>query len=111
MLKGKRALQGGNIAGSFLICLALSGAVILGLSLICAFIASRLNDPTGNLGLFSLVAMLLSAVISGVLCARIKGEGGARFSFLVALSVVLIMLLINVIICAGKVSLSAFMNY
>lgn len=110
MQKGRRALASSTPI-SFLICLGLSGGVIMLLSVIGALVASGLDDPTGNLGLISLAVMLISAAITGIFCTRIKGDGGVGFSALVALAVVLIMLLINVIICAGKVSLGAFMNY
>ena len=110
MQKIKRAFKN-SIWGSFMICALLSGACILLFSLIFALIAGSLDDPTGNLGIFSLCAMLISAAISGFINSRIKGEGGVGFATLVALSIVLIMLLINVIACGGKISLSAFMNY
>ncbi len=110
MQKGRRALAG-STPRSFLICLGVSGGVIVLLSVVGALVASGLEDPTGNLGLISLAVMLISAAITGIICTRIKGDGGVGFSALVALAVVLVMLLINVIICAGKVSLGAFMNY
>lgn len=110
MQKGRRASENNNLR-LFLICFALSGGVILLLSVIGALVASGLDDPTGSLGLISLAVMLISAVISGVFSARIKGEGALGFSALVAMAVVLVMLLINLILCAGEVSLSAFMNY
>ncbi len=110
MVKGRRA-SGVGKPGSFLICLGVSGGTILLLSMVGAAIAAALDDPTGNLGLISLAVMLISAAVSGVFSTRMKGEGGLPFSALVALTVVLIMLLINVIVCAGKVSLGAFMNY
>lgn len=110
MRKGKGSLTGG-VAQSFFICFAISVFLIILFSLISALIAGALDDPTKYLGVFSLGAMLLSAMVAGVSCTRIKGEGGVRFASLVALAVVLLMLLINVIICAGKVSGGAFMNY
>ena len=111
MHKAKRLLEGGGIGIKFLICFSISALLILILSLISAMIVAGLKDPTKSIGIFSLGAILLSAVISGVICTRVKGEGGLRFALLVALSVVLIMLLINVIICNGKVSGGAFINY
>lgn len=110
MHKGKGILNGG-VAEKFLICFAISALVIIILSLISALILGALNDPTKSLGLFSFGAMLLSAAASGICCARINGEGGIGFASLVALAVVLIMLLINVILSAGRVSGAAFMNY
>ncbi len=110
MHKRKGTLTGG-VAETFLLCFAISVLLIILLSLASALIVGALDDPTKYLGVFSLGAMLLSAIAGGVCCARIKGEGGVRFAALVALAIVLVMLLINVIISAGKVSGGAFMNY
>lgn len=110
MLERKRNM-GGGIMTTFLISFAISVLLILLLSLLSALIVGSLEDPTKLLGLFSLGSLLISAAISGVISTRMKGEGGLGFAALVALSVVLIMLLINVIICSGKVSGASFMNY
>ncbi len=109
MSKSKRA--GGNIPRSFIISLGISAATIILLSLIGTVIAGSLDDPTRHLGLISLGVMLLSAALGGIISSGIRGEGSTGFSALVALTVVLIMLLINVLICKGRVSLAAFMNY
>ena len=109
MFKGKKH-TGRSVAEELLICLGLSALVIIITSLIGALIASGLKDPTGNLGLISLIAMIISALVSGIFSARF-GDGGLRRSALEALAVVLIMLLICVIMSAGRVSGGAFMNY
>ena len=109
---GKRRVAGDDgIARIFLICFAVSVLLILLCAAISAMIINSLNDPTKNLGVFSLCSMLVSAAISGVFCSRAVKENEIRFSCIVALLVVLIMLLINVIVCSGKVSGGAFMNY
>ena len=100
-----------SVAGGFILCFAISILLIVLFSLLSALILDGLKDPTKNIGMFSLGAMVLSAMLSGILCSRIKSEGGLRFASLVGLAVVLIMLLINVIISSGRVSLAAFMNY
>lgn len=110
MFKGKRINDGG-IMKSFIISFCLSFLIILLLSLLSALIAGSLDDPGKVIGLFSLGSLLVSAAVSGVVSSRIKGEGGLKFAILVALAVVLIMLLINVIVCSGKVSGGSFMNY
>ena len=110
MSKGKRT-DGGGILQKFLICLAISILVILLLSMLSAIILGTLDDPTSLVGLFSLGCMLISAALSGVVCSRLKGDGGLSFATLVALAMVLVMLLINVILCGGRVSGGAFMNY
>ena len=110
MFRNKEALNNSPFL-RFALCFGLSIGVLLISSVIFAIIANSLDDPTGKLGIFSLLAMLISAAVSGYLCSRIKGEGGVGFAALVALALLLIMLLINVIICSGKISFAAFMNY
>lgn len=110
MLKTKRISQL-STGKCFALCIGISAAALLVLSLIGALIAAMLDDPTGHLGVISLVVMLLSAMVGGVISSRIRGEGGVGFATLTALAIVLIMLIINIITCAGKVSPGAFMNY
>ena len=111
MLKNKRRLDHGGVGMKFISCFAISFILIFISALISALIVQGLDDPTSKLGLFSLIAMMVSASVSGIISAKISGESGIRFAMLVALAVVLIMLLINVIASAGKVSGGAFMNY
>ena len=110
MYRGKHFLVKDNWAVVFLICLAISAMAIILFSLIFALIANMSKDPTGNLGIFSLLTMILGAAASGFATAKIKKENAIGFSALVSLALVLIMLLICVIM-NGKVSGSAFMNY
>lgn len=110
MLKGKKVNDSG-VMKNFLISFSISVLVIVLLSLLSSLIVSGLEDPGGVIGIFSLGSLLISAVVSGVMSSRIKGDGGLKFATLVALAVVLLMLLINVILCGGKVSGSSFMNY
>jgi putative membrane protein (TIGR04086 family) len=110
MHKIKRFLPKGNLAITFLISLAISTSAIILLSLTFALIANMSNDPTGNLEIFSFVALLLSGAIGGFSSAKIKKDGALLFSALVALALTLVMLIISVII-NGKVSGGAFMNY
>ena len=100
-----------SIYKSFFIGFGLSWAVILAITLISTAITTSLDDPTGNIGIFALGSLLISAAISGFVCCRIKGDGGVAFSTLISLAVTLIMLLINVIACGGKVTLGAILNY
>ena len=80
-------------------------------SLLAAFIAYSGEDPTGVIGTYSLIALLLSAAVSGFITSKMKGEGGWRTVLLTALTVVLIMLIAAVIITGGTPEISALMNY
>lgn len=111
MFKFRRKADLSGTGIGFLICFIISALLIFFFSFISALILNKIDDPTKNIGLFSLVAMLFSAAASGIVCSRLYGEKGMRFASLVALAVVLIMLLINVIVNAGKVCGGAFMNY
>ena len=111
MLKGKKYIKTDGGAVKFLVCFGFSIAAILVCSFITSLIAGGSKDPTGMIGIFSLAAMLISAAAGGVFSSRIRGEGGTVYAALVALAVVLVMLLIAVILCGGRVSAGAFMNY
>ena len=111
MLKKRKANTKLGVAGVFLLCLMASAISILIFSLLTSLIANSLNDPTKYIGIFSLIAMLLSSAAAGITCSHIYKEGGMLIPSLTSLSMVLIMLLINVILSGGKVSAGAFMNY
>ena len=110
MFKGKRFSIKGNWAVEFLISFAISVLAILLISFAFALVANGLEDSTGNLGIFSLVSLLLGAAIGGFASSKIKKDGALVFSALVALAVVLIMLIICAIM-SGKIGGGAFMNY
>ena len=97
--------------GRLLFCLTISAAAIIIFSLIASLAVSVFDYTTKYIGLFSLVAMLLAASATGFLISRIFNDDGMLIPSLASLSVVLIMLLVNVILSAGKVSGGAFMNY
>ena len=110
MFKGKRFSLKGNIGLTFLSCLAVSALIIIFLSLIFAIVANTLEDPTGNLGIFSFAVLIIGAAAGGFISAKMKKEGAVVFSSLVALTLTLIMLVIC-LITDGGVNLSALMNY
>lgn len=110
MFKGKRMLREGNTAISFLICFAFSVAVMILLALIFALVANMSEDPTGKLGIFSISAMIISAIIGGVFTMRFS-KSNLGLTALVALAIVLVMLLFCIVLNAGKITASAFMNY
>ena len=110
MFKGKRFSLRGNWAVMFLICLAISALAILLISLCFALVANMSQDPTGNLGIFSLISLILGGAVGGFSSAKIKKESAVLFSTLVALAISIVMLIICIIL-NGKVSGAALMNY
>ena len=100
-----------NILVSFALSIGIcivSAAVI---SFILALVANSSDNSTENIPLFALASLLASAAVSGVIISRMKGQGGIRFSALVSLAFVLMLLLVSVIANKGAVPPSAFMNY
>ena len=75
MFKGKRFSLKGNIGLTFLSCLAVSALIIIFLSLIFAIVANKLEDPTGNLGIFSFAVLIRGAAAGGFISAKMKKEG------------------------------------
>ena len=110
MLKGKKYFKNDG-ALKFLICLGFSAGVMILVSLIMALIASATKNPGGLAGILALATMIISAAAGGVFTVKMKSDESILYPMLVSLSVVLIMLLVAVILCGGKVPGSAFMNY
>ena len=99
-----------GVGRCFIISFCSSILVLIAISMIMAAIAMANEDPTGKIGLFSLISLLLSAMISGLLTARLNIDKKLGFSLTVALGVALLMLLAGVIVSAGRMSGGAFMN-
>ena len=100
-----------NILYLFLLSLGISAGMLLICALIMAAIAYSGDDPTKNLGLFSLVTLILSAALSGAVISRLRGDGGIKFAGLCSIATVLLMLIIALITERGNIPGSAFMNY
>ena len=110
MFKFKRFLSKENPVLKVFLCMAISALSIILLSLAFAFVANISKDPTGNLGLFSLAALIISGAIGGFTSAKIKKDSAVIFSALIAVGMALIMMILCVII-NGKVSGGSLMNY
>ena len=95
----------------FLLSLGISIASLLLCAFIMALICYSGKDPARSAGVFSLVALVLSAMTSGVVTTRIKGDGGAKFAGLSSLALMLLLFFVALIIEKGSVHPSAFMNY
>ena len=64
-----------GILGAYVYELLIAAALIPLFSFFAALILSRLSDPMGAVGAAALAALLLSAVISGIISPRIRKEG------------------------------------
>lgn len=100
-----------SVGRCFIICLGFSMVTILVLTMILAWISISTDDPTGKIGIFSLIALIIAATISGLFASWQNPTDGVGFSVISGLGMTLIMLLCGIIASAGKLSGGAFMNY
>ena len=111
MYKGKTKVKEPSRARLFLIGLGISLGTLFGVSLIMSAIAYSSPDPTGKIGIFSLVSLIISSLIAGLLHRRLYRGRGMGMGALTALATTLIMLIFGAIISGGHLGLSAVMNY
>ena len=107
MLKNRRtSLQAAP--KSLLLTILVSALITVLVSFIFAVIANSGENSTSSLGVYSLISLLISAAVGGLFSTRICGF---KIVVLSALSMILLMLIFAFIVCGGKVTLGAFMNY
>ena len=109
MLKIKK--RGGNALGALALCVGISLLCVGVISLIFALAANLSADPTGKIGIFSLIALLISAFLAGFVNAAMNRERGSGFFALIALAAVAVMMIACLIMTGGKIGAGAFMNY
>ena len=100
-----------SVGRCFIICLGFSTVTILVLAMILAWISISTDDPTGKIGIFSLISLILAATLSGLFASWQNPTDGVGFSVISGLGMTLIMLLCGIIVSAGRLSGGAFMNY
>lgn len=94
---------------NLLIGVAVSVIIFMALTLIFTVICYNTGNPTGNLGIFALVSLIVSGAIGGFSLSRAKsrfGFGNAVISALITASIFLIVSLISNV----GFSASQFMN-
>ncbi len=111
MFKTKRKTKDGAGKIAFIPYVLISLVVILVLSFAMAFVANLTSNPTANIGIYSLGALLISGAVCGFCISRAKGDGGVLTVLLVSLAVAVFMLVVALIAGGGKLSLGSFMNY
>lgn len=110
---GKRFYKKGDLgtlsrlAIGALIC----ASCILLFAAVFGAIAISLEDTTAKIPLFSMLALILSAVASGIAVSRSVGGGKIVFSMLTALFTSLVFILIGIIAGGGSVSGAVFLNF
>ena len=99
--------------GIFLLLISVGVAIsaIILWAMIMAIIAYFGKNPSETVGVFSLIALILSAFTTGLIITRLSCDDGIKFTLLASLALILILLLITVIAEKGNVPASAFLNY
>ena len=111
MSKRRKAIKNKSGARRFFIEIALSIVIILASSLIMAIVAHGSKNSTASLELYALLALLISAAVSGFFISRLRSDGGVKSALLVALAVIFIMIGGAMIIFKGKITPASLMNY
>ena len=110
MYREKRKKESGK-GRFFLISLAISLGVLILTSLVMSLVAYASPDPTGNIGLYSLISLLLSAAVSGFIISGRYGERRIAMTALISLATVLILIIFGMVASGGRLGLGALMNY
>ena len=81
------------------------------ISFLLSILAYMTKDPLGLIGIISVSALVLTALISGFVISYRDGQGGVITAVLSSLLFTLIMLLSGFITGGGKMPLSCLINY
>lgn len=85
-------------------------AVFFTAAFVCALIISRTENPTGHIGLCSMIVLFITAAASGFATSRYKGDGGMLPAVLSSLLFALIVLIIGLVGGKGKLPLINVIN-
>ena len=94
-----------------LIGAAICLVMLIPVSLILTVISSFLKNPTSATGIISLVCVLISAALSGLVIARISDEGRLPVSALSAVIAVSVMTVIGLLCKGGITTAGVFLNH
>ena len=98
-----------TVGRAFPIAVLIAAAVYVLTALVAALIVSTWENPTGGIGICSLISLPISGGIGGFINARMREDGGFGFSLLAALTVALITMSIS-LIAIGTVRGGGVMN-
>ena len=85
---------------SVLLGIAVSAICVFAFSLVLALIAYKSADPTAKAGIYSMIVLIISSLVSGIAVSRLKRDGGVLCACISASIFVLILL--SVKLCFGK---------
>ena len=98
-----------TVGRAFPIAVLIDGAVYVLTALVAALIVSTVENPSGGVGICSLVSLPVSGVVGGFINARMREDGGFGFSLLAGLAVSLVTMAIS-LIAIGTVRGGGIMN-
>ena len=80
-------------------------------ALIAAAVLEKIKDPLGGLGIASMLTFFPTAVISGFMIPKFKGDGGTFIAFSAALTFVLLLFICSAITTRGNIPISTILSY
>ena len=95
----------------YLIGIGICIAILIACSLVMAIFLTSISNSSAKINLYSLIALIIAAILSGTTLSRLKGDGGVVHAFSTSLSTAFLMLIIGLIISNGELSGGSFMNY
>lgn len=95
---------------AFVLGLCFSFLSLLTVSLISSVILINTKNPTGSIGISSLISLLAAALLSGFMISRRNGEDGIKTSLFSSLAFVVILFSVSLISSKGKIGGAVLMN-
>lgn len=106
----KRKSKERGLVALILIGTAVGLGTIFATAFILALISSFTKDPTSLTAGLSLATLLISGSISGFVISRANGEGGALVGISAAVIIVALLIIIGLVMSAGRLRLGVFIN-
>ena len=99
-----------TLPGVLLFGVIFSFAVLFVISLLLCGVIMNTSNPTGSIKTASLISLLLSGGISGLVIAKRRGDGGVVTALVSSLIFIGVLLSVALIFSKGKVNGVIFMN-
>ena len=106
----KRKSKELGLVALIMIGTAVGLGTIIATAFILALISSLTKDPTSLTAGLSLATLLISGAVSGFVISRANGEGGALVGISAAVISAALLIIIGLIMSAGRLKLGVFIN-
>lgn len=110
-MKRKGTKHKGGFLSLYLTSLLVSSLSLIFVAVISSLIINMLKNPLGATDVGSLLVLLLSAALSGLVISRLGGDGKLLSVLLSSLSVSALLMLIGLILSEGAVGGRVILNY